>query len=184
MNHTIHAVRIGFRIRRSLAIAEFGEGFKTQSRWASKEGNMPRLVLISIFVAFASVSFSVSSKEIYLSCTLMAAKQQSTKYSFAFDQDKDTLLWVEGSNDWKVIRNTSAQLWASHAMKFRDFQYETTDFRLNRITGSAEITYLHAPSAEDVASCKKSKGFGCEDPLVLTEHSEAGNCVVVDRVVK
>lgn len=139
---------------------------------------------VLIFAALASLSSGASSRELYLSCSLVGPNDQNFQYSFAFNPTKETLSWVEGSQEFKVFRNTSTQLWASHKMKFRDFAYDQTDFRLNRVTGVAEINYLHKTSGAEVESCKKQRSWGCDDFLVLTEHSEAGRCTVVDRVVK
>jgi len=137
-----------------------------------------------IFSVLAGLNFSASGQEMYLTCFLTGPENVPHQYSFAFDPEKSTLFWVEGTQKFKVIRNTSTQLWASHEMKFRDFPHDATDFRLNRVTGAAEMNYLRKPSAADVASCKKERNWGCEDFLVLTEKSERGTCQVVDRAVK
>lgn len=145
---------------------------------------MNRLLPVLIFSVLAGLSFSASGREMYLTCSLTGPENTRHQYSFAFDPEKSTLFWVEGTQKFKVVRNTSTQLWASHEMKFRDFPHDSTDFRLNRVTGTAEMNYLRKPSAGDVASCKKERNWGCEDFLVLTEKSENGACQVVDRTVK
>ena len=114
----------------------------------------------------------------------MGSENRPYQYSFAFNPEKATLFWVEGTQKFKVIRNTSTQLWASHEMKFRDFPHDATDFRLNRVTGAAEMNYLRKPSPADITSCKKERSWGCEAFLVLTEKTENGTCAVVDRLVK
>ena len=139
---------------------------------------------VLIFAVLASISSGASSQELYLSCSLVDPKGQNFQYSFGFNPTKETLLWVEGSQKYKVFRNASTQLWASHKMKFRDFAYDQTDFRLNRVTGVVEINYLQKLTGAEVESCKKERGWGCDSFLVLTEHSETGRCTVVDRVVK
>lgn len=145
---------------------------------------MTRLWSVLVFAALASLSLGASGREIYLACSLVGPGSKPYQYSFAFDSEKSTLFWVEGTQTFKVIRNTSTQLWGSHEMKFRDFPHDATDFRLNRVTGAAEMNYLHKPSTTDVADCKKERNWGCEDFLVLTEKSENGTCAVVDRIVK
>lgn len=145
---------------------------------------MNRLSSALIFSVLAGLTFSVSGREIYLTCSLTGPKNAPYQYSFAFDPEKSTLFWIEGTQKFKVIRNTSTQLWASHEMKLRDFPHGATDFRLNRMTGAAEMNYLRKPSATDVESCKKERNWGCEDFSVLTEKSERGTCQVVDRAVK
>lgn len=145
---------------------------------------MNRLSSDLIFLVLAGLSFSASSREMYLSCSLTGPEIVPYQYSFAFNPEKSTLFWVEGAQKFKVIRNTSTQLWASHEITFRDFPHDVTDFRLNRVTGAAEMNYLRKPSSADVTSCKKERNWGCEDFLVLTEKSERGVCQVVDRAVK
>jgi hypothetical protein len=145
---------------------------------------MKRLSSALIFSVLTGMSLSVSGREIYLTCSLTGPEQVVHQYSFAFDPEKSTLFWVEGTQEFKVIRNTSTQLWASHEMKFRDFPHDATDFRLNRVTGASEINYLQEPSAAEVAKCKKEKSWGCEDFLVLTEKSEHGDCQIAERAIK
>lgn len=145
---------------------------------------MTRLPSALMFAALASLILGGCSRETYLACSLVGPGNKPYQYSFAFDPEKITLFWVEGTQEFKVFRNTSTQLWASHEMKFRDFPHDQTDFRLNRVTGAAEMNYLRKPSATDVANCKKERNWGCEDFLVLTEKSENGTCAVVDRMVK
>jgi hypothetical protein len=89
------------------------------------------------------------SAEIYLSCSLANARGHHFHYSFAFDSQGGTLFWVGGSQELEVFLNTSSQLWVFHASRFRDFPYERTDFRVNRITGAAEITYLRNPTDDE-----------------------------------
>jgi hypothetical protein len=137
-----------------------------------------------MFVVLAGLSLSASGREIYLVCSLIGPENTRYQYSFSFDTEKSTLFWIEGSQKLKVIRNTSTQLWASHKMKFRDFPHDETDFRLNRVTGAAEISYLRKPSPADIAGCMRERNWGCEDLIVLTEKSESGTCKVIDRVVK
>lgn len=138
---------------------------------------------VLLFVVLAVASLGASGCETYLACSLTDADGKRYQYSFAFDAEKVALFWVEGSQKFEVVRDTSTQLWASHEVKFRDFPYDAMDFRLNRVTGAAEISYLRKPSPVDVASCKKERNWGCEDFQVLTEKSENGTCTVVDRVV-
>ena len=145
---------------------------------------MTRLFSALVFSALASLSLGANGHGIYLACSLVGPGSQSYQYSFSFDAEKATLFWVEGTQKFKVIRNTSTQLWGSHEMKFRDFPHDATDFRLNRVTGAAEMNYLRKPSTADVASCKKERNWGCESFLVLTEKSENGTCAVADRLVK
>jgi len=145
---------------------------------------MKRLSSALIFSVLAGMSFSASGQEMYLTCSLTGPEHVVHEYSFAFDLEKSTFFWVEGTQEFKVIRNTSTQLWTSHEMKFRDFPHDATDFRLNRVTGTAEINYLQKPSVAEVAKCKKERSWGCEEFLVLTEKSEHGDCQVADRAIK
>lgn len=145
---------------------------------------MIRLSSVLIVMVLAGLSFGASGREMYLTCSLTGPENTRYQYSFAFDPEKSTLFWVEGTQKFKVIRNTSTQLWASHEMKFRDFPHDATGFRLNRVTAAAEMNYLLKPSQADVASCKKERDWGCEDFLVLTDKSENGTCKAVGRTVK
>ena len=145
---------------------------------------MTHLSSILVFAALAGLSLGASGREIYLVCSLVGPGSKPYQYSFAFDPEKATLFWVEGTQKFKIIRNTSTQLWGSHEMKVRDFPHDATDFRLNRVTGTAEMNYLRKPSTADIASCKKERTWGCEDFLVLTEKAENGTCAVVDRLVR
>ena len=146
--------------------------------------SMNRLLSIFVFSVVGGSSFSSSSQEIYITCSLTGPQNMQYQYSFAFDSDESTLFWIEGTQHFQVIRNTSTQLWASHEKKFGDFPHDETHFRLNRVTGAAEMQYLLKPSAADIYSCKKTRNSGCEDLLVLTEKSEHGTCRVVDQAIK
>lgn len=121
---------------------------------------MKRLSSALIFSVLAGTSFSASGREIYLSCSLTAPEHVVQQCSFAFDSEKSTFFWVEGHQQFKIIRNTSTQLWASHEMKFGDFSHDATDFRLNLVTGTAKINYLQKPSAAEIATCKKKTRWG------------------------
>ncbi|MEP7297773.1 MAG: hypothetical protein ABI702_16435 [Burkholderiales bacterium] len=145
---------------------------------------MTRRLALGIVVSLVAATTQASGRELYLSCSLVGPANQNFEYVFAFDPAKGTLLWVEGSQELKVFRNTEAQLWASHEGKFRDFPHDRSDFRLNRVTGAAEVIYLHKPLPSEVANCKKSRSWGCESYLVLAEFSEIGRCTVVERVIK
>lgn len=125
-----------------------------------------------------------STNPLYLSCSLTNAKGAQASYSFAFDPHKSTLLWVEPSQPFKVTKNTDAELWAEHTMKYRDFSYDQADFRLNRVTGEGRISYLKKPTAQEIEQCNKERGWGCNSFLVLTEHDEAGSCAIVQRRVE
>ena len=145
---------------------------------------MSRTLSFLVFATLVGVGVRANGQEIYLAWSLIGPSNQTFQYSFAFDPVRGTLLWVEGSQEFKVFRNTSSQLWASHEMKFRDFAHDAIDFRLNRVTGVAEVNYLHKPLPAEVASCKNQRSWGCEDFLVLSEYSETGSCRVVDRAIK
>jgi hypothetical protein len=138
------------------------------------------MILLSLVAAHTQAARA----ELYLACSLVGPGAQNFEYSFAFDPAKGALLWVKGSQELKISRNTPSQLWASHAGKFRDFPHDGTDFRLNRVTGAVEINYLHKPLPAEVADCKKQRSWGCSDPIVLTQYSESGRCAIVDRVIK
>lgn len=145
---------------------------------------MRRIGAVLAFAVLAGARAPASAQEIYLACAVIGPQKSDYRYSFAFDPGKGTLFWVEGSQEFKVLRNTSTQLWASHEMRFRDFPHDSTDFRLNRITGAAEVNYLRKPSPIEVAHCKQQRSWGCEDLIVLTQHAETGSCTVVDRIIK
>lgn len=143
---------------------------------------MHRIGTVLAFAVLAGACGVARAQEIYLACALVGPQKSDYRYSFTFDPGKGKLFWVEGSQEFEVFRNTSTELWASHGMKFRDFPHDSTDFRLNRVTGAAEVTYLRKPSPAEVASCKKQRSWGCEDFIVLTQHAETGSCTVVDRI--
>lgn len=145
---------------------------------------MKRLSSALIFSVLTGMSFTASGRDMYLTCSLTGPEHVVHQYSFAFDPEKSTLFWVDGTQEFKVIRNTSTQLWASHEMKFRDFPHDATDFRLNRVTGAAEVNYLQKPAAVEIAKCKKEGSWGCEDFLVLTEKVEHGDCQIAERAIK
>ena len=140
----------------------------------------PFLVLVA--VVFAASSFGASSRETYLSCSLTGPENTRNEYSFALDSDKSTLFWVEGSQTLKITRNTSTQLWASQEVKPLDATRDSTDFRLKRVTGAAELNRLLRLSS-DAASCRKEQNRGCEEFIVVPEKSEVGTCRSVGRAV-
>ena len=144
---------------------------------------MTHLFRVVLSTGLAIASFGCG-REMYLSCSLTGPDNNRKQYSFAFDPERGTLFWVEGTQKLEVSRNTSTQLSASHEVKFHDFAYDMTHFRLNLVTGAAEISYSRKPSSAEVASCKKERNWGCEDYLVLTEKSENGTCNVTDRAIK
>jgi hypothetical protein len=120
----------------------------------------------------------------YLRCDLKNPANEQFTYSFAFDRVNGTLLWVEPSQSFTVTKNTDSELWAQHATRYRNFAYDQTDFRLNRVTGAAEVLYLRKPTADEEAACLKQRGWGCTDFFVVTEHSESGTCVPVERRIQ
>jgi hypothetical protein len=144
---------------------------------------MIRPLRVLVVVALAGASLSASSRETYLACSLTGPENTRNEYSFALDPEKSTLFWVEGTQKFKVTRNTSTQLWASREMQSRDIPQDSTDFRLNRVTGAAEMNYLVKLASADAASCRKTRGESCNEFLVLPEKSESGTCKVVDRAV-
>lgn len=131
-----------------------------------------------------TLSLPARGREIHLVCLLVGPGSKSYQYSFVFDSEKSSLYWVEGTQAFEVIRNTSTDLWGAHQIKFRDFPHDATNFYLNRVTGAAEMTYSQKRSATAVADCKKVQSWGCEDSLVLTENSEIGTCSVLNRTAK
>ena len=139
---------------------------------------------LAVFAVLAATSAPSVGQELYLSCSLVGSANQTFRYSFAFGEAKATLLWVEGNQELRVVRNTATQLWASHDGKFRKFPHDATDFRLNRVTGAAEVNYLHRPLPAEVANCKKQRSWGCEDAFVLAQFSETGRCTAVERAIK
>lgn len=139
--------------------------------------------LIVAFVAFCGISCSKPSEQTFFSCILRDKSNQAHQYSFEFNATKPYLFWVEGTQELKVVRNTPSQLWGEHPAKYQQFPYDQTSFQLNRVTGDAEVFYSRKPTAEEMESCSKDPGWGCDSYLVLTEHSEAGNCQVRERKI-
>ena len=78
------------------------------------------------------------AQPLYLACSMRDASQRVTQYSLEFRERESTLYWVEGGVSLRVQRNTATELWASHDSRFRSFEYDSTDFRLNRIAGTAD----------------------------------------------
>jgi len=126
---------------------------------------------------------SKAPEQVFLSCALTDRSNQTHQYSFEFKPNKPYLFWVEGTQELKVIRNTDSQLWGEHSGRFRQFPYDHSSFQLNRVTGSAEITYSRKPTTEEVAKCKKERSWGCDDFVVLTERTETGHCQVRERQI-
>lgn len=148
------------------------------------KASINRLSSALIFSVLAGINGNALAREMYFTCSLIGPEGARSHYSFSLDSDNSTLFWVEGTQKFEIIRNTTTQLWGSHKTKFHEFPHDETDFRLNRVTGEAEINYLRKPSAADVTSCKNARNWGCEAFLVLTEKSERGACQVVDRAIR
>jgi len=136
------------------------------------------------FMILMGTSVAQTAQEIYIDCDLAGPQNQHYGYSFAFNLDKGTLFWVEGSRELKLERHTSAELLASYKGKFRDFPHDATFFNLNLFSGQAAVVYLHDPTADEIASCEKQQSFGCKDSIVLSQYGETGRCSVVDPAIK
>jgi len=132
---------------------------------------------------FLPIFATAQAKEIYLACSLSDASNQTYEYSFAFDPKKETFFWVEGTQNLKVIRNTSSQLWALHTSRFRDFPHDQPYFYLNRVSGAAKISYVRKPYPEEAAKCKKEQNWGCDSFFVLAERDEIGRCKLTERTI-
>ena len=140
-----------------------------------------KIYLLSNLIVFSG---SLFSKEIYLACSLTDKSNTVYDYSFVFNPKKETFFWINGTQNFMVIRNTSSQLWAWQEMKFRNFPHDRTYFRLNRVSGEAEMSYVRKPSAQEIAKCKKEQSFGCESFFVLEERSENGRCRLTERAIE
>ncbi len=140
------------------------------------------VVLICLFLlAIAGCSKRNGDDVIYFSCKLSDGTRHVQYYTFQFNQEKQYLFWVEGTQQLKVVRNTKTQLWGEHTGHFRKFSYDSTLFHLNRITGDAELDYAKKPTAVEVSKCEKKRGFGCYDSMILTPHTKIGLCKKVKR---
>ena len=71
---------------------------------------MSRLSSALIFSVLAGLTFSANGREMYLACFLVGPENVPHQYSFAFDPERSILFWIEGAQNFKVIRNTSTQL--------------------------------------------------------------------------
>ena len=119
-------------------------------------------------------------EQVFLTCDLMGNSKQVRQYSYRFEPETPSLFWVEGSQEMKVIRITDSQLWAEHSARFHQFSYDQTSFQLNRVTGQATIFYSRQPHPEEIAECEKDPGWGCDNFVVLEEHTETGECQVTE----
>lgn len=117
----------------------------------------------------------------FMSCSLKDAQGASQNYSFEVDSKKPRLYWVEGSQEMRIVRNTDSQLWAEHGAKSKNFDYNLTGFKLNRVTGEASVSYSKKPSAAEVQACGKE--WWCTYDIVLSEHDEHGTCTRQDRKI-
>ena len=118
----------------------------------------------------------------FLSCSMVREDEQSFQYSFVFNPEEEYLFWVEGSNEWEIIRNTSAQFWASRDTRIRGLKAREI-FKLNRITGAARINYSREPTPEELENYNYA--FWCTAGyIVLTEYTEVDSCMIVNRVIE
>ena len=140
-------------------------------------------VLLDLAAAATALFCSACAKQesTFLSCALSTASGDRQTYTFEFKQHEDSLFWIDGTQELEVVRNTESQLWADHSGKFRPFAYGQTSFRLNRATGGAELFYSRKPTPQEITACQKGHNFGCESWLVLSEHTETGQCKKSER---
>ncbi len=130
---------------------------------------------------------SDAAGEIYLSCELIDPQAERYRYYFAYNPDEGTFLW--GDLEFEVVRNTSTELWSKYdEYQLRDFPHDATDFRLNRISGAAQITYLLKPTPSEISECEESLDpelhWACEGYTAISEHNQTGTCEVVDRAIE
>ena len=120
---------------------------------------------------------------IFLSCTLSSPLGVQNAYTFEFNPSKNYLLWIEGTKELDIIRNTDSQLWGVHDDHYHPFAYDQTSFQLNRASGNVEIFYSRKPTLDEISNCKKGHNFGCDSWFVLTEHTETGVCKRQERQI-
>lgn len=152
---------------------------------------MIKTMLNAIGLLFMLQTSSIA-KDMFLKCNLKPANGDETEYTFHFDPIAKKLHWAEGNIDLKVIQSSKTIIVATHNFRFHTgFEYDETDFRLNRITGAAEIDYDRKPTENETKDCQeklpKPKGkehTWCEDYIVLTQHTENGVCALTERAIQ
>jgi len=145
---------------------------------------MKYILAISLLLTWQNVK----AEEIYFACDMQLPDYSRDTYTFSFNESANELYLVESSQDMKVIRNNKTQLWASQTTKtYRKFNYDYLTFYLNRVTGTAEISYSTQRTEADIKKCKNNPKYkhkwSCDAQPVLTDKTERGVCKIVKRKI-
>ena len=136
---------------------------------------------IIVVALIASASLALSEKDVFeLQCSL-SGKYGSGHYAFHLEIPKyfgQAQLVMVGRNthDLKVVRFDNTKIYATLDQKLASWpnNADLMSFDFNRITGDAEIDYLHQPTE---AELKEDKNPFPDALLVLSDFSEMGTCV-------
>jgi hypothetical protein len=161
-----------------------------------KQSGMPgvrgRRAWLAMHLCFASVitpvicgRSSAAEPQTVIHSDLTGAKGVHYEYAFLYDPDKNTLSWMEGGEELKTERHTSAELLASRRGKFGDSPAQIAYFDLALAAGGATMTYFRDPTAADIAKCESEHSApDCKAGVHLAQFDEAGNCTFEEEAVK
>jgi hypothetical protein len=141
------------------------------------------VLAVGLFAAIALVaalSFVVSDKDVFdLQCNLNG-KSGSHRYAFHLEIPKyfgSSHVTMVGRNtfDLEVVRLDKTKIYATLDQKLSDWpdKADLMSFDFNRVTGDAEIDYLHRPTD---AELKEEKDPFPGD-LILDDFSKTGTCL-------
>jgi hypothetical protein len=120
-----------------------------------------------------------------IDCDLVDQAGRHFAYSFLFDPAKGTLSWVDGGEELKTERHTSAELLVSRRGKFGDSPAQVAYFDLALAAGGATMTYFRDATEAEIARCEKEQSApDCKAPVALPKYNESGYCTFEERSAK
>jgi hypothetical protein len=144
-----------------------------------KQGNATFASIVAFVICGGA---GAAESQTVIHCDLTGLKGARYEYSFLFDAAKDTLSWVEGGEEVKMERHTSAELLLSRRGKFGDSPAEVAYFDLALASGSATMTYFRGPTAAETTQCEREQSApDCKAPVALPQYDEAGACTFEER---
>jgi len=122
-----------------------------------------------------------AAQAVAIDCDLTGPKGHHFGYSFDYVPSRGSLALAGGSGELKTERHTASELLASYRGRLDDPAAGVAYFRINLTTGAAQVTYVHEPTPAEVEKCQKERTFGCQDPVVLAEDNEIGQCSMTEQ---
>ena len=134
-------------------------------------------VIVAAIVCALSGAASSASQNLFLNCVLKSQSGEYRRYALHVEIPffgPTSVTWVGiNPHDLKVVRFDDTMIIANVDVRLAGWpdKADQMEFRLNRLTGQAEVSFLQKPSAKD----------GFPGLWVMTDFTETGSCEKSER---